>query len=226
MSLCASEEGIGDDAQLTLPFPSLAYGKLGTVMEENGDMVNPTHRTKVGAPTLRLYQQLIHSLSPYASPRTATMRSRPLELVGKSPLPSLIRVYAYTMTAPESERQVGAWRIQVTGLAAERTPAHFDWSDGAFVVLAGFDESLKVFALWDAGIYDGPQGVAWSRNCQVLDRTLYQALTEGVAEQTRHLRSHTQETVVAASSKHLVEGLSLRWTRTVQRLLQSEPATP
>lgn len=186
-------------------------------------MVQDKHIGRVGAATVRTHQRMVHGLASSTSPRTSTIRSRPLELTGKAPIPPLVRVYAYTMTAPPSERQSGAYRIQITGLGPGREPAHFDWSDGAFVVLAGYEQSLDVFALWDAGVYDGPEGVAWSRNCQVLDRTLYAALSKGVAEQRRHLRGSVDETVVACSGRHLVEGVALRWERTVQRLLESEP---
>jgi hypothetical protein len=146
------------------------------------------------------------------------MNYRPLELRSMHPLPSLLRVYLYKMTSPIAERQVGAYRIQITLPGQRRARGHFDWSNGAFVVLAGYDAELDVFALWDAALYDGPEGIPFSRNCQILDSTLYRAMVSGVSEQTRRLKAaRVDEVVVAASRSDLTAALLRRMERTWDR---------
>ncbi|HEY3548853.1 MAG TPA: hypothetical protein VGK17_22500 [Propionicimonas sp.] len=146
------------------------------------------------------------------------MEYRPLELRGLHPLPPLLRVYLYRMTSPVVERQVGAYRIQITLPGQRRGRGRFDWSDGAFVVLAGYEADLDVFAFWDAALYDVPEGIPFSRNCQVLDGTLYRAMVYGVSEQTRWLKAaRVNEVVVAASSSEIKTALMRRMERTWDR---------
>ncbi len=172
------------------------------------------------AATRPLHEACLRSLAGAVVPATAdAVQYRPLELRGLHPLPPLLRVYLYRMTSPITERQVGAYRIQITFPGQRRGRASFDRSDAAFVVLAGYEPDLDVYALWDAQLYDGPDGIPFSRNCQVLDSTLYRALADGVAEQTRRLKSaHTDEVVVAAAGADLVCGLLRRLERTWDRL--------
>lgn len=167
-----------------------------------------------------LHEAFIAALGDAATPATRDAAwYRPLELHGVHPLPSLLRVYLYKMTSPTAERQIGAYRIQITLPGQRRGRGRLDWSAGAFVILAGYEWDLDVFALWDAALYDGPDGIPFSRNCQVLDSTLYRAMTEGVVEQSRRLKSaNTDETVVAACGDDLATGLLRRWERTSDRL--------
>lgn len=153
---------------------------------------------------------------------------RPLELLGNHPLPATLRVYLYKMTSPTAERQTGAYRIQITLPGQKRGRGHFDFSGGAHVILGGYEPDLDVFAFWDAALYDDPHGIPFSRNCQVLDSTLYRAMSSdsGVAEQCRRLKRPSQdETVVSACRTHVAEGLLRRIERTWDRLEASGPAS-
>ncbi|MCW2599495.1 MAG: hypothetical protein JWM02_1324 [Frankiales bacterium] len=177
-------------------------------------------RVRAAASTTRAHQQMIRDLEGAATPATPNAALyKPLVLHAVDSLPPLLRVYLFNLTTHTSERQMGAFRIQIT-LNSGKQPAHFDWSNGAFVVLAGYSQSLGVYALWDAGVYDIGDGIAFSRGCQVLDSTLYSAMTKGLAEQERRMRnSGLRETVVAATAGNLERALELRWQRTVDRLI-------
>jgi hypothetical protein len=182
--------------------------------------IGPT-RARAARATQEANERFILAVSDAAVPSTAdSYLYKPMSLAGRSPLPRLVRVYLYGLTTHLSERQEGAFRIQVTLPNTDRrSRGHFDWSDGAFVVLAGYSLSLDVFALWDAGIYDTSGGIAFSRGCQVLDSTLYKAMTQGIAEQPRYMRTErVTETIVAATPPHLAQALQRRWARTVDRL--------
>lgn len=173
--------------------------------------------------TVTIHQRFLEALKGIAEPAAATSHlHRPLMLNARVPLPQRLRVYIYTMSTTAGERQAGAFRIQII-LGPRGQVGHFDWTGGAFVVLAGYAPDLDVFALWDAGIYDGPNGIAFSRNCQVRDATLYKAMTGGIAEQRRNMRGGISEDVVAAAPSHLAEALRRRWALGVERILAVKP---
>lgn len=184
--------------------------------------VTPT-RVRAAQTTVLAHQRLISDLQGHATPATPQAALyKPLVLQADGALPRLLRVYLYNLTTHPSERQHGAFRIQIT-LNKDKQPAHFDWSDGAFVVLAGYSSSLGVYALWDAGVYDVEDGIAHSRGCQVLDSTLYAAMTGGMSEQSRTMRTtRVVETVIATTRANLAAALELRWQRTVERLLTED----
>ncbi|HQZ85723.1 MAG TPA: hypothetical protein PLB21_08885 [Actinomycetota bacterium] len=144
---------------------------------------------------------------------------RPLTLDCGSPLPKTLRVYLYRATAPESERKEGTFRIQVTGLASAREPGHLDWSNDGWPLLAGYEPNLGAFILWDAGIYDQGTGIVWSRNVQVSRSTILEAMAQGIAEETRHLRGQVDEVVVACTASHLEAAVARRLNLTIERLV-------
>lgn len=187
--------------------------------------LEPT-RARAAQATVTAHQRFLSALAGVASPSGPdALQYKPLVLRGVAPLPPLMRVYLYNLTTHASERQQGAFRIQITLPNARGARGHFDWSDGAFVVLAGYAPELDVFALWDAGIYDTAGGIAHSRGCQVRDATLYDAMARGTAELPRRTRTGgpANETVIAATPRHLARALDLRWSRTVERLLGVAP---
>ena len=157
----------------------------------------------------------------------AGLSYRPFELASDgAPLPRRVRVYLWSMTTHEAERQPGAYKIQLTGLARRNQRGHFNLSDEAFVVVAGFNADLGVFALWDPALHEREEGIPYSQNLQVLDGTLYRAMANGIAEQSRTLRglgAGSSETVVVASAEFLVGGLVVRWHRTLERLTGVKP---
>jgi len=141
---------------------------------------------------------------------------KPFDLRMLPPLPPHLRVYMFTMTTHPSERQAGAYRIQII---LPKKSRHFDTTDDPFVILAGFDPNLGVFALWDAEAHDVGKGIPHSKGVQVREDTLLTALSEGVARQHRTLRDAGEaETVVASRPDALSEALELRWQLSIERL--------
>jgi hypothetical protein len=174
--------------------------------------------------TQAAHAAFVSALGDAAKVGAGSLDRRPMVLSCRTPLPGLLKVYLYRPTAPESERKEGTYRIQVTGLAADRQPGHFDWTEGALPLLAGYEPDLGVFVLWDAGIYDQGDGVVWSRNVQVSGRTLFQAMAVGLAEEERHLRGQFDEVVVACTAGRLEEAIVRRWELTVERLVSGRQA--
>ncbi|WP_144836713.1 hypothetical protein [Kocuria rosea] len=140
---------------------------------------------------------------------------KPFDLHSVASLPPLLRVYMYTMTTHPSERQQGAYRIQII---LPKQGRHFDTTDDAFVILAGYEPSLEIFALWDADAHDVGDGIPHSKGVQVLEDTLFEALSTGTAQQKRKLRgTDMMETVVACRPDTLPDALELRWQLSIER---------
>lgn len=135
---------------------------------------------------------------------------RPLDLEFAHPLPRRVRLYLYTLTNPPGGRTLGEHKIQII------LPGHkkgerrnFDFSDGRFVLLAGFEPQQEVYAFWDARLYEN---IPHSRNVQVKAETVYAAFAQGLASQERRLWSGQTEVIVACDAKSLREGLAKRFT--------------
>lgn len=181
--------------------------------------VQAIHSSRVGADTQAAHASFAAALGSRADHGAEALGRRPLVLRCSSPLPELLNVYLYRPTSPESERKEGTYRIQITGLAPRRERGHFDRSNGALPLLAGFEPDLRVFVLWDAGIYDRGEGIVWSRNVQVAGRTIFDAMARGMSEELRHLRGGHDEIVVACTAGQLDQGIVRRWDLTLARLL-------
>ncbi|WP_342770983.1 hypothetical protein [Microbacterium bovistercoris] len=181
-------------------------------------MFDPTvQRSRVTEGTKRANQLFASGLEHYAASATAHLTDKkPFDIPMLSPFPPLLRVYMFTLTTHPSERQEGAYRIQIT-LPQQRR--HFDTTDDPFLILAGYEPNLEVFALWDALAHDEGQGITHSKGVQIREETLLTALSQGVACQRRTLRrSGDTETVVAARPDALPEALELRWQLSLERL--------
>jgi hypothetical protein len=177
--------------------------------------------------TAELHRLFLKSLgSTLVGPEPDDLVRKPINVDVKSPLPSPLRAYLFTLTYSVSERQQGAYRAQLIlpGHRRRGGRAHFDTSGGAFVVVAGYEPDIEVFSLWDAGLHDRGAGVPYSKGMQVEGSTVFAAASEGLAEQSRRLRQGgpATETVVAVRRDQLVRGLRRRWDLTSQRLL-NEP---
>lgn len=176
-------------------------------------------RAKAQGRTREANQRLATSLGGRCELRDpAAMHQKPFDLLSRAPLPTLLRVYTYGLTTHPSERQAGAYRIQITLPAAAR--GHFDWSEDAFVVLAGYEPGLDVFALWDAEAHDAGHQIAQSKGVQVHESTLLEAANQGLGLQDRKLRPRTLgvETIVAARHDRLFDALCLRWQLYIDRI--------
>lgn len=174
-------------------------------------------RSRASEGTKRANRLFAASLADYCVPSsTPETDKKPFDLHMAPPLPPLLRVYMFTMTTHPSERQVGAYRIQIILPQKSR---HFDTTDDPFVILAGFDPDLEIFALWDAAAHDAGKGIPHSKGVQIREDTLFTALTTGVAQQRRALRETGEtETVVAARPNRLLDALELRWQLSIERL--------
>ncbi len=186
--------------------------------ESLGTLAPMVMRSRAGASTRLANRLFAASLADHCSPgNTLELGKKPFDLRAAAPLPPLMRVYIYTMTTHPSERQQGAYRIQII---LPNRGRHFDSTDDAYVILAGYNPNLEVFALWDADAHDIGKGIPHSKGVQILEDTLLEAMSLGVALQTRKLRGTDEsETVVASRPDTLPEALELRWQLSVERLV-------
>jgi hypothetical protein len=168
---------------------------------------------------LGLHATLVADLGDALENEPVVNSEKPLTLRCRHPLPRLLRVYLWLATNPPGERAVGDFKTQLTLAGIKRgTRGHFDFGDGAWVLLIGLAPDLGVYVLWDAGCHDG---FAWSSNVQVHAETVYRSIVDGVATQTRRLRhggGHV-ETVITARRDQLKEAIVLRVSSTTQRLI-------
>ncbi|WP_329159575.1 hypothetical protein OHA63_25845 [Streptomyces anulatus] len=186
--------------------------------ESLGTLAPTVTRSKAGASTRLANRLFAASLAGCCSPDgTLELGKKPFDLRAAAPLPPLMRVYLYTITTHPSERQQGAYRIQITLPNKSR---YFDTTDDAHVILAGYEPNLEVFALWDADAHNIGKGIPNSKGVQILEDTLLEAMSLGVARQTRKLRGADEsETVVASRPDTLPEALELRWQLSIERLI-------
>lgn len=125
--------------------------------------------------------------------------------------------YAFTLTAPPGGRPTGEYKVQlmVPG-QARRTRGDLDFTDSAFVVIAGWSPEEDVFALWDAYAHSN---FAYSQNLQVAGRYVWLAMTERLTYCRRGLRSGGgTETVVLTRSEGLFDALGERMRLSAERL--------
>jgi hypothetical protein len=148
------------------------------------------------------------------------IHDKPLLLDLTPPLPSRVRVYIWNLTRPPGGRPADELKVQfiIPGQArGER--ASFDESGGRAALVVGYSIEDEVFVFWDASCYPD---FAYSRNVQVKSDAIIAAYAGEVSTHTRKLRigsAPTTETVVAAPSRLLREGLVLRDRLTRERLL-------
>lgn len=190
---------------------------LSLFQDSSGAPAPLVARTRPSEGTRLASRNFIAALAEQCTPdRTFGANKKPFDLHASAPLPRLLRVYMYTMTTHSSERQEGAYRIQVILPNQSR---HFDTTDDAFVILAGFEPNLEIFALWDADAHDVGNGIPHSKGVQILEDTLLEALSMGTAQQMRKLRGTDEtETVVACRPDALPDALELRWQLSIERL--------
>lgn len=189
-----------------------------TAMSVSWDTLSPMVQTSRASESTRRANRLFAgSLKGYSDPSHAPeIERKPFDLHLLPPLPSHLRVYMFTMTTHPSERQEGAYRIQII---LPKKSRHFDTTDNPFVILAGFDPNLEVFALWDAVAHDVAKGIPHSKGVQIREDTLLTALSEGTARQRRSLRDAGEgEIVVASRPDALSDALELRWQLSIDRL--------
>lgn len=180
-------------------------------------LASMVQRSKASESTKHANRLFAASLAGRCAPTSdPEIDKKPFDLQMEAPLPPLLRIYMFTMTTHLSERQVGAYRIQII---LPKKSRHFDTTDDPFVILAGFDPNLEVFALWDAAAHDIGKGIPHSKGVQIREGTLLTALSAGLARQRRSLRDAGEtETVVASRPDSLPDALELRWQLSIDRL--------
>ena len=143
---------------------------------------------------------------------------KPLELDLRSPLPSKVRVYLYTLTDPPGGRSVGEHKIQIIVPGQRKGAAgYFDYSNGRLPLLAGYHQATSVFVLWDATLHED---FSFSRNVQVCGDTVFGALAGHIVRQIRQIRSG-EETVLAALGFNLAPMIAERFALTITRVLST-----
>ena len=178
-------------------------------------------------PTAKLHQQFVCDMGRSAESHS-DVKSKPLLLDLKPPLPTEMRIYMYNLTAPPGGRSVGEHKINLIVPGQERgtgSRGYFDDLDSRFILLVGYNQSLEVYALWDAMLHNG---FPYSKNVQISAATVYEAFSGKVAFQERKIRGsgvsnevqkRGKETIVACRRSSLVDGIIERFNCTTMRLL-------
>ncbi|MGA4955965.1 hypothetical protein [Streptomyces lavendulocolor] len=161
---------------------------------------------------------LVHALHDHLSvvPPDEKLAKKPYVLRLRPPLPPRVRVYLYNATQHPSERQQGAFRIQLTSkdnpVPFSDSPRYtFNRSDGIRCLLMGYNSDLRAFILWDADLHDAPPGYSFSRGVQAPPGVVFRAVARGMAEEQRHLKDGNRvETIIVARPERLAEAIERR----------------
>lgn len=152
-------------------------------------------------------------------PAVEALRTKPLDLETRTPLPPRLRLYLFNGTDHPSERKPGDYRIQLR-LPGQRhqTRGQLAAEPGTLLLVAGYVPEFDVYVLWDARAHEE---FPYSKGVQVGATTVHEAAIRGLAEQQRNVRSRgVLERVVAVRTDRLVEGLVQRERLSRQTLLQ------
>ncbi|MGW2029782.1 hypothetical protein [Streptomyces sp. NPDC001811] len=158
-------------------------------------------------------------------PTEDALRTKPLLLRLKPPLPLRLRVYIFRATQHISERQEGAFRVQLTTktnpLAGDlpKPRYKFERTDNVRCMLIGYNPELRTFIIWDADLHDAT-GFTYSSGVQAPPGVVFKALAAGIAESKRTLkRSPRAETIIAARPERLAEAIERRVDLSIEALL-------
>ncbi|MFD9096418.1 hypothetical protein [Streptomyces collinus] len=136
-----------------------------------------------------------------------------------------MRIYLYNATQHPSERQHGAFRVQ---LSSRDNPVPmtdpqrytFNRSDGIRCLLMGYNSELQAFILWDADLHDAPPGYTFSRGVQAPPGVVFKAVATGLAEEKRRLKAVGRvETIIAARPERLAEAIKRRVDLSIEAIL-------
>jgi hypothetical protein len=165
---------------------------------------------------------LINSLRSEIStaPRT-NLAERPLDLELGPPHLVKGRFYLFPLKRPGAGG--GRAYINITlGGTSNGGFFRFDRTGGYKPFLVGYDLDFEVFILFDAEVYELEDGIKYNRFCYVDSDLRLVALRHGVSTEVRLLRKPpSEETVVACRASFLSQGLEVRRTQTLERLLST-----
>jgi hypothetical protein len=171
-------------------------------MSNGSDKVN-----RGSAISARLHQAFLAPLEG-AVRSCSEIGRKPLLVDLGYPHPPRLRIYLYSLVHGPGEQRRREYKVVL------RTPGQpideygsFDHSGDRFTVLAGYDQGLDVFVLWDATLHPRFKN---GGNLQVRDEIVRTAAAVGAAEQVRNLSNGNRELVLACQSSTLAEALRAR----------------
>lgn len=171
----------------------------------------------------QLNRRVARALQPVLSqqPSEQELQGKPLQLSLRLPLPPMLRIYAFTATQHETERQKDTYKIQLTHVPRVPEGARWKFSREAGIrpILIGFVPPLAVFILWDADVNDAGQGFTYSKSVQAPPELVYEALANGKSVRSRRVRGMEPEQIVAVRYSRLVDGLLTRIELSNQALI-------
>lgn len=138
----------------------------------------------------------------------SSINEKPLLVKMDLPLPSSVRVYAYSLVGGIGTRRDFEYKAS---LRLQNHPVgeygFFDYSGGRVTLLLAHQSELRVWVLWDASLH---QRVKNGGNIQVQTGTVMAALAGGIATQRRRLQGGVWETVIACTTPYLADAVIRR----------------
>tara|TARA_B100001971_G_C18173623_1_gene528645 strand:+ start:404 stop:913 length:510 start_codon:yes stop_codon:yes gene_type:complete len=140
-------------------------------------------------------------------PENFNFNEVPLPLTVKDLFPKKFLFYAYEITDPPGGRSPDENKIQIILPEQQRGErGNFDHRKDYFTILLGYRNDIRVYCLWDAYLYED---IPFSRNIQVKEATLTEALSNNITFQERKLWVGP-ETIISCNQLSLKEALPLR----------------
>ena len=134
--------------------------------------------------------------------------SFPLKFEFQNLKPSKCILYIWQITDPPGGRTVDENKIQIIIPGQRRDKrANFAHEKDYLTLLVGYRVDIEIFCLWDAYLYEN---IPFSRNVQVKEKTLFDAINGGIQKQNRRLWVGP-EIVLASNKSQLKEAIGIRY---------------
>lgn len=205
----------------------------GTMSTSPDWLARPSHEFEAAYPFTNraapIHMRLCRALASVLAnaPSDSSLGIKPLSLAFSAAssgpdMPLFGRFYAFRATQHATERQPGAFRIQISHVREGGGKRHyFDRSNGFAPFLVGYVPELDVWILWDADLHDR-RGFTYSRGIQAPSDLIYRAASGDVETSERTLKAGLgRETIVAATSYRLEQAISLRQRISIERIIGS-----
>jgi hypothetical protein len=161
----------------------------------------------LGTPTRTVNSYFLDRLGS-AVREHSSLDSKPLLIDLKPPLPERLRVYAYSLVGGMGTVRSTEYKIVLRVPGQEpKTYGSFEHSGGRVVIVLGVQLDLDIFVMWDSSLHSR---FMYAGNLQARSRTVYSALSNGLAVQRRDLTSGASEAVFACRGEALLRALELR----------------
>jgi hypothetical protein len=133
----------------------------------------------------------------------------PLKIENKEIRPNKIILYIWQITDPPGGRSIDENKIQIILPGQKRGErADFAHKDDFFTLLVGFRKDIEIFCLWDSYLYEK---IPFSRNVQVKEKTLFNAINGGIQYQKRKLWVGP-ELIIATNKTNLKKAINKRYS--------------